>query len=314
VGCRSNGIDFLYGAPISVRYESQVKITISSNHFVSNYAANGGAISVLPFRIGDKHWESKPSQVTIKNSTFFNNSAKCGGAIFVKVSNQSTLILENVIMKSNRVSESGGAAWIGSIFAFKILHSRLLRNSAGEGGGAFFVIDVNRLEIKDSLFDGNIVRISGGALYIIYFFSTLILITNTTFKNCSAEYDGGAVYLAPEGNYAVSLAIRRSRFVENLSLQASGGALSIQLTQDNDKNPGCVHQKVKSVSPRNHYDHDDKFASLVYKNLLIFEDSTFEKNAGVFGGAVYLLNGKATFINCSLPIILLHLKVAIYTL
>ena len=288
VGCRSYGIDFDNWGPISVLYESQVKITISSSHFVSNYAANGGAISLLPFRKGDKHWESKPSQVTIKNSTFFNNSAKYGGAIFLLVHNQSILILENVIMESNRAQLDGGAAAISQIFAFKILHSRLLKNTADGNGGAFTVRDVNTLQIKDSLFDGNIAQF-GGALFIrCYLITTLIVITNATFKNCTASDNGGAIYLSHEGN--VSLVIRRSRFVENLSLQAFGGALSILLTNISIS---------KNVCRRNDDDNDEEFASLVSKRHLGFEDSTFERNAGDLGGAVYLLNGKATFINCS---------------
>ena len=304
VGCRSNGFD--NGGSLSVLYENRVKMSISGSHFISNYAANGGAISLFPFRIDDKHWRSEPSQVTIKNSSFFDNSASYGGAIYLVVNNQSILILENVIMEANRAQASGGAAAISQIFAFKILNSRLLKNNADEFGGAFTVSDVNTLEIKDSLFDGNIagnfVVVGplefGGALYISCgLITTLIVITNTTFNNCSAEQDGGAIYLAHLGN--VSLVIRRSRFVENLSLQTSGGALSIQLPQDNDKNPGCYPENVKSFSHRNDDDHDEEFASLVSKNHLSFEDITFERNAGAVGGAVYLSNGKATFVNCS---------------
>ena len=304
VNCELNGFDH-FGGSLSVVYESRVKINISSSRFISNHAGKGGALNLFPLRIGDKQWQSKPSQVTIKNSTFFDNSAISGGAIYLVVNNQSILILENVIMESNRAQEGGGAAAISPIFAFKVLYSRLLNNNADTIGGALIVSDVNTLEIKDSLFDGNIAgnflfagpMEFGGALYISCgLITTHIVITNTTFKNCSAEQDGGAIYLAHGGN--VSLVIRRSRFVENLSLQTSGGALSIQLLQDNDKNPGCVYQKVKSAGQRSDDDHHEEFASLVAKNHLTFQDITFDRNAGAVGGALYLLNGKAIFINC----------------
>ena len=305
MGCRSNGFD--NGGSLGVLYESQVNINIISSHFISNYAGNGGAISLFPSRLDDKHWERKPSQVAIKNSTFFNNNAQYGGAIYLVVNNQSILILENVMMESNRAEGSGGAAAISPIFTFKILHSRFLKNNGVDGGGAFSVSDVNTLEIEDSVFDGNIagnfVAVGpiefGGALYISCgsTSASLIVITNTTFKNCSAEQDGGAIYLAHEGT--VSLVIRRSRFVENLSLETSGGALAIQLPQENVKIPGCVHQKAKLASQRNGDDHDEELACLVSKHHLSFEGVTFERNVGAVGGAVYLSNGKATFVNCS---------------
>lgn len=182
-----------------------------------------------------------------------------------------------------------------------------MKNNGVDGGGAFSVSDVNTPEIEDSFFDGNIagnfVVVGpiefGGALYISCgsTSASLIVITNTTFKNCSSEQDGGAIYLAHEGT--VSLVIRRSRFVENLSLETSGGALAIQLPQENVKIPGCVHQKAKLASQRNGDDHDEELACLVSKHHLSFEGVTFERNVGAVGGAVYLSNGKATFVNCS---------------
>ncbi|KAL9969738.1 hypothetical protein ACROYT_G021993 [Oculina patagonica] len=295
VGCGSDGFDD--GGSVSVLYQSQIIVSINNSHFISNYAASGGALTIFPSMIYDDRWTRKPSQITVKNSTFTSNTAENGGAIYLVVNNHSIFTLENVSMKSNKAQGNGGAAAISPIFSIKIRHSRFLSNSADERGGAFVISNVNVLEVEDSLFDGNYAwSIAsgpiefGGALYIdcrVIF--TSIVIVNTTFNNCSAELAGGAIYLAHEGN--VSLVIKKSRFVENLSFQnlGTGGAISTQLSQDIETDPGCI-------GPMN--GNNEVFPSWDYKSQLFFEDTTFERNAAGAGGALYLSNGKATFRNC----------------
>ena len=65
--------------------------------------------------------------------------------------------------------------------------------------------------------------------------------------------------------------VKRARFVGNHASKYYGGAAAIFVNQENSG----------GASP------------------LLFEDTTFEKNAAVFGGAVHLSNGDATFQNCT---------------
>lgn len=75
-----------------------------------------------------------------------------------------------------------------------------------------------------------------------------------------------------------------------------GGAIFLSLAADIEKSPGCIQEE--SVSARQS-DDGNEFPSWGYKSQVTFEDTTFERNAGYVGGAVYLVNGKATFRNCS---------------
>jgi len=268
------------GGALLVLYKSQIQISINNSHFTSNAALYGGAICIEAFNFGEQKI-TNTSYVTIEHSTFSNNGAeKHGGAISTWLNDQSTLILQRVIMRSN----SGGAVAI--------------RGS------------VNVIKIQDSLFDGNFIRFAwprfhdhGGALYIFSFQTfTSIFIANATFINCSAKLNGGAIYLSSGGN--VSLQLKNSRFVDNFVFTQKedgarvgfGGAIFLSLAADIEKRPRCIQEE--SVSARQS-DDGNEFPSWGYKSQVTFEDTTFVRNAGYVGGAVYLVNGKATFRNCS---------------
>jgi len=301
--CRSVGL-YVFGGSLSVLYENQIEVRIKNSTFSSNYAGDflatfsfGGAVSIFPLNI-DK-LRKNASHITIEHTSFSNNSVKeNGGAIFIDVNNQSILVLENVIMESNSAGEGGGAAAISPVFKLKIRHSRFLKNKA-PFGGAFIVNDVNVMEVQDSLFDGGYTfgdvlgpEEVGGALYIkCSLISTSILIFNTKFNNCSASQEGGAIYLFHKGN--VSIEVNRSQFVQNVLFSGThghGGVIALSLAPDPEKRPGCMHEgSVRQT----------EFPSWLYKSHLIFEGTTFERNAGGYaGGAVYLSNGKTTFRNC----------------
>lgn len=79
---------------------------------------------------------------------------------------------------------------------FKILYFWILKNNVEEIGGVFLFSDVNIFEIKDLLFDGNIVGNFlvvgflefGGVLYISGgFIIMFIVIMNMIFNNCLVE-------------------------------------------------------------------------------------------------------------------------------
>jgi len=305
MGCTSDG-PYLVGGSLVAFYKSQVEISINNCHFISNY---GGAVLISAhLSFGEKFTNS--SLVTIENSTFLDNSIngslkgnqETGGAICVLVYNQSIVVLKEVTMKSNRVDGSGGAAVVGLNCTLKIYQSRFLQNKAlGLGcGGAIYVLDINVLQVQNSLFDGNYAQSTqstesqqfalGGALCIGYHssISTVISILNTNFSNCSAGSSGGVLYLLSHGGN-LRLEVKRTRFIANL-----GGAMSFSLAPDTVKNPGCIEERTASQ-----VDGAKETPSWEYKSYLTFEDTTFERNAAFSGGALHLRNGKSIFRNCS---------------
>ena len=229
----------------------------------------GGAISIK---------NEKPcngtSNLTIEHTTFSNNKAYSGGAVYVQANAQSVLTLSNLTMESNTVHFNGGAVGVNVINAIIVHNSQFLDNTAlTRLGGALSVNDVERLLVQQCHFSGNYAGGTGygGALSVKSKsnFVPAIVINNSTFFNCSAKQVGGAFYMWADGIATVE--VKRARFVGNHAYKYYGGAAAIFVNQENSG----------GASP------------------LLFEDTTFEKNAAVFGGAVHLSNGDATFQNCT---------------
>ena len=302
--CKSDGD----GGSLSVLYERKIQINIKNSHFISNYAhRNGGGLYVDCPVLSDKHWKINTSYSKVENSTFLYNSADSGGAMSVLGNKRNTVILHEVTMESNRARDVGGVAYIIYIFAFKIRRSRFSKNTAGGLGGVLHNLHVYRFEVQDSLFEDNYVGrnrsgfsvSSGGAFYLTYFTGSISFITisiiNTTFRNCSAQWEGGAIKLIHDGKN-VCLVVQRSLFVENHSFQhhqgstSTGGAVFLDLQRATEKVPGCNVASQK--------EDEKNFSSWNCKNGPRFEDVRFVRNTGDAGGAIYLNAGKATFENC----------------
>ena len=214
------------------------------------------------------------SNLTTEHSTFSNNKAYSGGAIYLQANAQSVLTLSNLTMESNTVHFNGGAVFVNEINAIMVHNSQFLDNTAlTRLGGALSVNDVERLLVQQCHFSGNYAGGTGygGALSVKSKskFVPAILINNSTFFNCCAKQVGGAFYMWADGMATVE--VKKARFVGNHASKYYGGAAAIFVNQENSE----------GASP------------------LLFEDTTFEKNAAVFGGAVHLSNGDATFQNCT---------------
>ena len=226
----------------------------------------GGAISIK---------NEKPcngtSNLTMEHSTFSNNKAYSGGAVYVQANAQSVLTLSNLTMESNTVHFNGGAVGVNVINAIIVHNSQFLDNTAlTRLGGALSVNDVERLLVQQCHFSGNYAGGTGyGGALSVKSKAPTIVINNSTFFNCSAKQVGGAFYMWADGIATVE--VKRARFVGNHAFKYYGGAAAIFVNQENSG----------GASP------------------LLFEDTTFEKNAAVFGGAVHLSNGDATFQNCT---------------
>ena len=311
---------FSNGGAVSVSANSPATIILQNVTMESNKAENfGGAIYVSD--AGDGEGETFGSKelsnlcnITVLLSVFSKNYARSiGGAISISGEKPIVLILGNVTMEANSASYSGGAVYVDTILSLKV-HKSFFYNNTALGsdvtvGGAISIKNVkpcngtSNLTIERSTFSNNKANHSGGAVYLranaqsvltllnltmesntVHFyggavavnvggtkskFVPAIVINNSTFFNCSAKQVGGAFYMRADGMTTVE--VKRSRFVENHASKYYGGAAAIFVNQENSG----------GASP------------------LLFEDTTFEKNAAVFGGAVHLSNGNATFQNCT---------------
>ena len=125
-------------------------------------------------------------------------------------------------------------------------------------------VAVSSLIVKDSLFVGNKVTALrngyGGALFVT---AMSAIIFNSTFSNCSGTY-GGAIHAVSRSN----ITIKKCQFVEN--------------------NAGHMDKAETGEGG----------AALLFGTHVLFEETTFYRNTGVWGGAVVLRNSGATFKNC----------------
>ena len=255
------------GGSLTVFYKSQIEININNSNFISSY---NGAVILRPwpyfFESTGNKGSMKSSYVRIQNSRFFENNGIVV-PLNIYVNDQSIVTFLYVSMESNTVlgyhgGGVGGAAFIQS-GNLTIQQCQFLKNTAFFAGGALYV-SVNLLNITDSFFDGNraVYYVGcGGALSVA---AMSAVIFNTTFNNCSAN-DGGAICAQSCGK----ITIKKSQFVENHVGEpapqgiAGGGA--------------TLFSHVAQVT---------------------FEETMFQRNTGLLGGAVYLQNDGATFKNC----------------
>ena len=249
---------------LTVFYKTQININISNSNFISNYGALTIALRPHLPELTANSKSIKKSYVKIQNTMFLHNNG-FRAPVLIAVSNQSVVIFQNVTMELNRVFSNGlgGAAYVGIDCFLIIQNCRFSMNKADIGGGALYVA-VNSLIVKDSFFVGNKISFllsgDGGALSVVN--AETVVIFNTTFRNCSGS-GGGAISAEGCGN----ITIKKSQFVENNAgyvgeLGFGGGAVNLM---------DC---------------------------RVIVEETTFHRNTGLLGGAVYLQNGAAAFKDC----------------
>lgn len=203
--------------------------TLFSKNTISKTNGFGGAI--YNYGIGN---------LTIDNSTFEQNSAtQFGGAIAY---NSGAVAGGEFIVKNNTVISGNQAEYGGGIY-FKqnakttntgsIINTTIKENNAGKYGGGIYVTE-GKLDIKDSVFESNTAKDSGGALAV--FEGSTVNITNTDFnKNVATTYDpanklygqGGAILIGLENNNKQNIVnIVNSTFKENRADGTNGGAIS----------------------------------------------------------------------------------------
>ena len=272
--------------------------TVVNSTFNYNHAGeNGGAID----------WNSTVGKLSNSNFTF--NTAKYGGATF-RGANATGGYGYNNRYISNYAEINGGAIdWNAT--GGNITHSYFYNNTAGENGGALFVgAHGATAYITDAVFEENKAGNRGGAIDI---FASNTHIMNSNFTDNTADY-GGAVFA---GNNAQLSEITNSTFANNqatynggaVDWNASSGIITDSRFEQNTADYGGA--VFVGTSSNDGYIIGSNFtnnAANVRGGAVDWNgssghvnDSIFEGNEAIDGGAMYLGSGASNgnVYNCS---------------
>ena len=210
-----------------------VTLDINNSRFLSNLAANGGAIATRAVATvtGSSFINNNASggeggaiqsyeqNLIISRSNFSLNSARLGGAIF---KGNAVLDFQNSNFTANSSSEDGGAIYLrADLTAAFGLNSELRGNAAvRDGGGVFsratFIAESSTFT-RNSARAGGAIRMDGGEL----------LIDKLTLSDNTATTEGGAIsVLAVTASFGANPKLRHITTSNNTVSSGSGGDLA----------------------------------------------------------------------------------------
>ena len=233
----------------AVYYGIYSKGSIMNSTFDNNRATYGGAVYTYE------------NNGVISDSTFENNNAEFGGAVYWSGSNGK--LLNSKFLKNNAVSESGAVhspAWN------LLINNSFFKENKAASAGAVAVYGVNNV-INNSRFDDNDVNDAAGAVLIR---NHNAVIADSSFTKNDAQGEGGAIAW-----YADNGKLYNSSFSENYG--GIGGALRIS---------GSNHVINKTAFTDNNAFFSGAAISLNYASAYI-DDSKFIHNHAYQGGAIY---------------------------
>ena len=238
---------------------------------------------------------------TIEDSSFTNNYAYNGGAIYVtsNVNSEITVILRSNFT-DNYAASQGGA--IGLRASAVTLNQTIFKDNTAYSGGAVFVGGEQVNYIYDSVFEENMAENKGGA---IDWESSIGNIFDSNFTLNTANY-GGALYL---GGTSDNTIVHNVIFSQNVARE-NGGAIDCNASRMNltdtlfDKN---IAQYGAALCREGHstggFGYNNNFtnnhayiggAALAWMNAsgIKIDNYIFINNtAGEHGGAIFVLDG-----------------------
>lgn len=245
------GIVYVQSGTISQIVDSEFKnntneLTNSDTQYSAPYLV-GSALSLVNVDVGSTVANADGTYnggiintVFENNKTILNDASNDAMSSAVALRSGSVIanIKDSVFRNNSSVSTAGssrGALTLDSSTIHNIENTQFINNTAEAAktnsyGGALYVANNSVVDvIKDSLFDGNAVRIpstatayTGGAIYTTN--SSIGEIIGTTFTNNSA-YDGGAIFMQSTPADTL-LNITDSEFTNNKA-QHYGGAIRL---------------------------------------------------------------------------------------
>lgn len=231
---------------------------------------------------------SAPTTLTVKSSTFENNSSTSGGAIYngralsifdtTFISNHADVAIGGAFRSegntevfystfdSNKAKTIGGAVYVSN--GININGSSFTDNSAETLGGALYK-NVGTAEIRDSVFTNN-TALKGGAVYNSNY-SMDIFYSDFNGNKAAIASDnegGGAIY-----NYSGTVNVTGGTFSDNTA-QKYGGAIDNRATAN-----------IYNSSFTNNIALGNDGGAIMNFGTINIENSYFAENSGNYGGA-----------------------------
>ncbi len=198
-------------------------LEIANSTFENNHATTGGAI----------YFNNKDDDITISNCLFNNNSATSGGAVHFYASQG--LQYNNIKIDSSNFTNNkaiandiygGSAIGLNQVNGFTLINSNFINNNATSTNGAIFVDYSSNLLFKNSNFTNNYGK-NGSAIHFRQSSGqSKATIDDCIFKSNYATGHGGAVNVN-----LMSTTVVNSQFIEN-SANGYGGGLYIRETSN----------------------------------------------------------------------------------
>ena len=222
------------------------------------------------------------------SASFDGNSADKGGAI----SNAGTMTIKGSTFTNNTAATGGGAIHNMSSAKMKITGSSFTENDANVGGNDFgggAIYNRGKIEVADTTFDDNEAQ-RGGAVHNVGDVgnSADATFTNVDFNNNQAKIDGGAIF---NGSYSV---------INELTGTFTGNSV-VHDEQDNNHRGGAIYNtgssSIKNLSATFTDNTADKGGAISNAGTMTIKGSTFTNNtATTDGGAIHnMAKGEITF-------------------
>ena len=240
----------VFGGVINVKTQSRVRLRNSA--FTSNKGIQFGGVMLM--RVGSTLMIENStlvsntaiyggvlyeiySNITIKDSSFYNNtSSDHGGVMAGNLAGGSNVTLSNNAFLSNRAGTHGGVAVVFNSH-LTVLNNTFGLNSAVLSGGVMYGCSGSRVSIKNSIVthnsaywgvihgcSGSIIRIRNSTVAqnsahigIFYIDQSIITINMSTFESNSATLVGGFIFVNQS-----DLEVFNSNFADNRAIQEHG--------------------------------------------------------------------------------------------
>ena len=248
------------------------------------------------------------ANVTLKNITFINGNASCGGAIIWNHADNGKIT--DCLFENNEAQDGGAIFWDNGTEG-KIIKSTFKSNNVTWRGGAIQIVNASTCEINDCTFDNNNANRSAGAIYVNN--CTYISIDNSKFENNQVNYSGGAIYFNGD-NGAISnsnFTNNNARFNGAVCINGENGNVNNCIFTNNiaTESAGALGWERKgngNIEKCTFTTNTAPMGGAIYQNSatnISISNSIFENNTANDGGAIFWDNGtegkiiKSTFKN-----------------